>query len=595
MFKNKNHFEIGEKRFVWKEKAHKVENATFSVEEMKEQVKKTVDHKKDLANNEKEELKIKIDSEHKNEHNEKIYWSLAERDAFTKELMKEKSTEGIAKLIHAEIQNELFESKMDKNVEDYDDYDDNLIERDENETRDIIENAWASETKNLTKEQKNNLQDKILPLLNFADKNSEDEGDAGHKIFESVKDREGFAFGLGDKMLTKNEAIEIKNFIAAEANEMRNTPIKKEKSLQTNEEWEKQKGEAKNILNKGYNVNYNKNVEISEFIAKEVTENCKKELFQKYLTDFTKLGFTLNTGEIETTLQKILSASKNPSMDSKNFQLKIKSFHDCLTKMPEINTGRIVKEILEKNAVENNSQSLIEYIAFGNPQEDLKAAQDYFEADDALNDKEAVEKVDVKKTFEKNKVENNEDSIAGAIESASGAMKTFGECFEAVKEGKWGEAFSKFLEAFGQAFKAFIDSSAHLWNSLAVQIPDSALSLPLIGDFLTGIKKKAEKTNEDKKKLELAPITSALGIKSEEYPKAESLTITVEDFLEEKPDGMEKYAKKKGITLGVNELEALKIKLKKKENTITNEEKTVTVFTFLKNKIIKGEKADYLK
>ena len=95
--------------------------------------------------------------------------------------------------------------------------------------------------------------------------------------------------------------------------------------------------------------------------------------------------------------------------------------------------------------------------------------------------------------------------------------------------------------------------------------------------------------------MELAPITSALGIKSEEYPKAESLTITVEDFLEEKPDGMEKYAKKKGITLGVNELEALKIKLKKKENTITNEEKTVTVFTFLKNKIIKGEKADYLK
>ena len=187
--------------------------AAKTVEQMKEQIHGLLPEEK------KEDLKKSLAEEFEKNKGEAIHFSQAERDKLAAEI---KNLDGdsakIAERIIDELHNELFETKMDANVNDYagDDSKDDYEEIDTNKTRDIIENAWADETKDLTEKQKDDLQKRVLPLLNIADKNSQDK--PGNEMFGNSMRLTG---DFNDEMLMKVEARAIETFIKVEAKKMR--------------------------------------------------------------------------------------------------------------------------------------------------------------------------------------------------------------------------------------------------------------------------------------------------------------------------------------------------------------------------------------
>ncbi|MFH0833938.1 MAG: hypothetical protein V2A63_00935, partial [Patescibacteria group bacterium] len=169
---------------------------------------------KELPEAKKTELKEKLDKLYEDKHAEKIYWSQHERGNFVKELGAQlaanKPAEEILGLIRQEIENELAQNQFDQQAQSYEDSDSTPELKDKNDARLIITNAWAENTKNLTPEQKTELQKHVAQLLNLA------YVDAQHDIFTGVEDRNSF----WGKRVTKAEAAKIAEFIKTEAKKL---------------------------------------------------------------------------------------------------------------------------------------------------------------------------------------------------------------------------------------------------------------------------------------------------------------------------------------------------------------------------------------
>jgi len=206
MHKDKNQIGIGEARFLF------LGNAK-NVEEMKTQIRDK------LPEDKKKKLKETLDKLHAKKHDEKIEWSARERGKFVESLKTEldkKESGDVLKLIQNEIENELTENEFDKKAEDYEGFD-----GDANEARKAIEEAWETNTKKLTSDDKTKLQNDVLKLMESAAK------DDGHEIFKDlgIFDIQGLGIGRVDKMVTKAEAKKIAEFIKDKAEEIGNRKV----------------------------------------------------------------------------------------------------------------------------------------------------------------------------------------------------------------------------------------------------------------------------------------------------------------------------------------------------------------------------------
>jgi hypothetical protein len=595
-----------------------------TVDEMKEPIKSVVEvNTKDETT--KQQLKNEINALY-TKRTEKIYWSTDERDKFVGELREQlkgdRKAENILKLIKNEIENELFETKMDESATledqkapDYEDFDDGLLPRDKNTTRDLVEDAWANSIKNLTKNQKDELQTKVLELMKAAAE------DGKHEIFKDVEDREGFAFGFGDKMVTTAEATEIAKFITAEAGKMeKQTPTTAAEAIpKTSQQLEKQKTNAESILKQSKPANptwYDENIAVDETntIAKKVDDAVGKE-FSKYTETLGKLDVTIDVAVLKTTLKKILLSKKRESEKNKEEssmlsgvfdsvgsffelgQLKdtiTKNISDTLKWLPRYKDQKEALQIIlkTKNIATNDTKTLVEYFAFGDVEKDRAAAQEYLDAKLTLENKsdEINVKVDNKKIVTKDK--NNKVDFNYTKEALKNSFALGMEGFSALMKGNWAEAFEKLFAAWESFSSTFVDAKAGLSQKIKNHLPKSIAGTEM-GKGVTDWCDKNVKAKEEKDILTaLYPLQEFLDDGSLKVEQITSLkNINISKFIAE-PSLNAKYVEDNKISLSLPQLMKLQEKLKAK---LTPEEKTST--NDMKSFLIRKINADkeYLK
>ncbi|MBU1089757.1 hypothetical protein KKF38_03115 [Patescibacteria group bacterium] len=148
MQKNKNHFEIGEKRFLWRQIIQQpdISNEIFQ----RTSLRITSRRKKEAEN-----ISDKIEAK-----KEELLRNQAEHEELLVELSKQNcDTQKIATLVLREIKNEFLKNIVNENNK----FDNGFC--DENVTRSMIENLWKDLQKNLDVIQCKNLAKEVLQML----------------------------------------------------------------------------------------------------------------------------------------------------------------------------------------------------------------------------------------------------------------------------------------------------------------------------------------------------------------------------------------------------------------------------------------------
>lgn len=196
--KNKNQAGFLENRFLWKKLNHVAEIAS----QINLGSKEVQDAGLDKATQNKLE-------KYQKEKDQIIHWGRDDRREFSEKMRGTKNISEKAKIILREIENELFENKMDKAAIDYAGQDMLASQRDKNSVRNIIEHAWEENTHDMSAEKREKLEKDVLALI----KSAHDDTD-GEDFFKDVENRSGQEIFLQpDLMVTKEEAKKIAEFI----------------------------------------------------------------------------------------------------------------------------------------------------------------------------------------------------------------------------------------------------------------------------------------------------------------------------------------------------------------------------------------------
>ncbi|EKD48251.1 MAG: hypothetical protein ACD_65C00048G0002 [uncultured bacterium] len=515
MLKNQNSFGLREARLVWKNGA-KIDTPAYSVGTMAEQIDVHVKEKKLTLD---ETDRTKLDA-YKQEKGQIIFWNARERQKFANEIgATNADAKELGARIEHEIQTEIFESQMDASAKnDYEGADENLDSKDKNPVRQIIETAYDQNTRGLTPTQRGALDQAILA-----------------KIGHSHDHGEHISFGVfKDLMVTEKEAGEIAKFIETEASKVKKAS--EAGKPKTKDTLQKEMSDAEKILQTGFTKPewYKADTAINKDVKETVDEKIKND---QIIKEFAKCGITASIEQVKNSLAKILSSAhaKNGISGLKATEAlgnKIQGRGDALlnwaTKRYPKNSAEVVDKILTSKKIDkNNVQSVLEYLAFGNVEDDMKAAENYFETKNKLeNDaskkvetNEAVKAQDAKPETEKATEAKGFDSV----------KKDFDALMGAINKGDWGEAFLKFFEMLGSLFK-------FAGSFILGAIPASAEGIPLIGEkYVKPLRAWAKSSGGDDKKTEKGETKNGDQTATSEKPKTkekivEKATERLNDF-----------------------------------------------------------------
>ncbi|MCF7836403.1 hypothetical protein K9N08_01320 [Candidatus Gracilibacteria bacterium] len=537
----------------------------------------------ELSEEKKAELKKEIDDLYATEHDKKIEWSTRERGKFVESLKTEldkKESSDVLKLIQNEIENELTENEFDKKAEDYEGYD-----NDGNEARQTIENAWETNTQNLSKSQKANLQKRVAAILEIA------HADKDHDIFEGVEDRAGRElFKMKDKMVTKAEATKIAEFIATEAKIMEQNEIEAKKKIETLKkpnEIPKAPTEKLRTTKVEKWATTDANGEFPKTIPEENQEIVGKivarEEWKKVLAELSPRieKFGINRSSFETALKNFVGQNPNwlvnslPLVGLTGVNAKNKNFLEKNLAVFEKHFSGNKKETQLENFFKlkgvkdwkENPDWLIRYCAFNEVAEDLKTFEEWNKAREKNN-----ENGEIKLAEQKTEIfEAPKSVLERTSEKLGESSKKFSEAYDAFKKGDWGTFFSKVLEAL------FMDG---IWESVKGWIS----GIPLVGPIIVAARdeqKKAETVETPTEKND--PLLNFLEIETKDTEKLKSLNnISLTELLATSPNKFEKFAKDKQINLDTTQLTKLQNQLKPK--TIDAVDKDKKVFDLISEK-----------
>ncbi len=588
MQKNKNHFEVGEKRVVWKEAAKNVAKMAAQIENDLEA------NKIDLNEVDKEKV-----AEYKTKKEKVIFWSKKEREKFAKSLTKEddtkKSAEEIMKLIHAEISNELFENKMDEAAKDYeeDDSTDDGEEIDKNKTRDIIEDAFEEKVRDLNPMQREELENLIKQKLRFA-----------------FLSDETFSERHFDSKVTKEEAGEIAEFI-------KNWKPEEKKTVSSDEPQAANEKIATATEELGIPI------KIADWANKKATEenlklveNHGEKSIQKLNAQIddlaSKYGFDSKT--TKEAFKNLIALNIGWFSDENNKETIEKKFTEFDKQFQ--NSPQDADEFFKLRGItnwKNNPELLLKYFTFNGVEKDLDSYRKFVEGkEEKLQQGETIEIVEANaKVEEIETTENNPNHSDKSVANFAEATKLLDEGKRLWNEGKKIEAVKSFLFAFVSMFKGALYFVSSQGGSLLSDIPKELGGIPIIGHIIPKVKGFISNAGNAIENFEnpqtIQAITRFFGVDAsnenagDEIKKIKSnlKKITIGDLLgvkvveEGKNDPMEEFKTKNNLTLTATQLRQLQKKLKDKNEGDPNI-KDMRVFDFLKKRIDKEDNSNYL-
>ncbi|MFH1546476.1 MAG: hypothetical protein ABIE14_03815, partial [Patescibacteria group bacterium] len=246
-----------------------------------------------------------------------------------------------------------------------------------------------------------------------------------------------------------------------------------------------------------------------------------------------------------------------------------------------------------KGIAKDDEKAILEYLAFGNVETDMRAAEKYFEANNKLNSNEIVQTDEKIKAEEINKnleVENNENNPDDAGEEALGgfqkALKSFSEVF---KQASFTAGLGKLWEAVMHLWEAVIDGKAWLGGFIIKNIPHGMEESEICPDFLKKWIEDGRKNLKNKEMKDMSAVSILLKLKPADFHIVEDLkNITVVKLLDAKPNDLNKFVEGKEIDISVAQLATIKGRLVGKSIDTRSGEASLSVYDFLKKK--KSEK-----
>ncbi|MCK5472336.1 hypothetical protein KAI54_04075 [Candidatus Gracilibacteria bacterium] len=245
-----------------------------------------------------------------------------------------------------------------------------------------------------------------------------------------------------------------------------------------------------------------------------------------------------------------------------------------------------------KGIAKDDERAILEYLAFGNVETDMKASEKYFKANNKINSNETVETNEKIKAEEINKnlkadSENNPDDAGKeALGGFQKALKSFSEVFKQVS---FAAGLGKLWEAVMHLWEAVIDGKAWFGGLIIKNIPHGVKESELCPNFVKEWIEDGRKDIKNKEIKDMSAVSALLKLKPADFHIVEDLkNITIAKLLGANADDLNKFTEGKEIDINVAQLATIKGRLVGKNISTQSRETSLSVYDFLKKK--KNEK-----